>query len=392
MISTNKDIYLDYNATSPFSSSTLRILERGDLLFGNPSSLHHVGKSANRYMRETKAFLSDLFNLESNYKIIFHSGATEGINFFFRSIILEMVQRGVRPLFLFSAVDHSASYNQKQILESLNFPVKYFSVNRRGEFDVEEILELISTYGDKKAPYPAIVNYLLVNNETGIIWPLDQIKRIKEQTGVLVHVDAVQSIGKMKNWQQQVDYLDAFTYSAHKFGALKGVGFSFLRSDLKLAPFLYGGGQQEGLRSGTENVLGIYSIKLALEDLLVKENYQLAYQLKRMLIDMLLKLDSSLLFDWNYEQSNLNTVVIRVKTSDANTLVTVFDLAGIAISSGSACSSGISAPNRIMLNMGYSITSASSSLRLSWDPFLYSLEEWQQIIGKVQKVLQRFVG
>ena len=117
MNSTSNRLYLDYNATSPFSKSVLQFLKEGDFLFGNPSSLHFTGKLANRYMKETKEFLFNLFQLDINHKLIFHSGATEGINFFFRSLILEMFKSGHRPVFLFSAVDHSAAYNQKIILE-----------------------------------------------------------------------------------------------------------------------------------------------------------------------------------------------------------------------------------------------------------------------------------
>ena len=392
MNSTSNRLYLDYNATSPFSKSVLQFLKEGDFLFGNPSSLHFTGKLANRYMKETKEFLFNLFQLDINHKLIFHSGATEGINFFFRSLILEMFKSGHRPVFLFSAVDHSAAYNQKIILEELGFPVFYFSVDKNGQFCEQEILDLIAKHGDKDAPYPAVINYLFVNNETGVTWPLEAAQRIKKSSGALVHVDAVQSVGKISGWQNILSSLDAFTYSAHKFGALKGVGFSFIRHDLSLSPFLYGGQQQEGLRAGTENVLGIYSIKLALEDLLKNEDFASARQKKRQLECALKNINPNLSLVTNEQNdSSTNTLVAIISKSDANTVLTAFDLSGIDVSSGSACSSGLSTPNRILENMGYTKTIAKSAIRLSWDPFLYSEKEWEIVITKVEKVLRRFV-
>lgn len=392
MNSTSQRLYLDYNATSPFSKSVKQFLKEGDFLFGNPSSVHYTGKLASRYMRDTKEYLVDLFCLEKNFKLIFHSGATEGINFFFRSIILEMFKAGHRPLFLFSSVDHSASYNQKEILEALGFPVFYFSVDQNGQFNKKEIFELIEKYGDVNAPFPAVMNYMFVNNETGVMWPLEDAVEIKHKTKALIHVDAVQSVGKIENWNKLRSELDAYTYSAHKFGALKGVGFSFIKQDLSLAPFLYGGKQQEGLRAGTENVLGIYSIKLALEDLIKKQKWSDAYSHKTDLLTALSKISHNIILKTNYIQGgSCNTVLASVQSSDANTLVTAFDLSSVDISSGSACSSGIAAPNRVLLNMGYSKNISKSSIRISWDPFLFSNDEWDLVTEKISTILKRFV-
>jgi cysteine desulfurase len=389
---TSNRIYLDYNATSPFSESVIRFLREGDLLFGNPSSLHYIGKYANRHMREVRDFLQSTFGIEDKFRIIFHSGATEGINFFFRSVILEMIKSRKRPLFLFSSVDHSASYNQKSILESLGFPVQYFDVDQDGNFDEQQIYELIEKFGDREAPYPAVLNFLYVNNETGRIWSLDRAHQIKNKTNALIHVDAVQSIGKIKDWNILDHGLDAYTYSAHKFGALKGIGFTLLNHKLKLSPFLYGGGQQEGLRSGTENVLGIYTIKLALEDLLRTEDYSQSEILFKKFHDDIVSLKNiKSITQSNLEDWSCNTVVISCDGVDSNTLVTAFDMSGVAISSGSACSSGIIGPNRILTNMGYSEEFSKTSIRLSWDPHLIDDKQWSDQCTKVISILERFL-
>jgi cysteine desulfurase len=387
---TKDRIYLDFNATSPFSSSVCKLLrDKGDSLFGNPSALHHTGKFANRFMRETRDYLYDLFSTKANYKIVFHSGATEGINFFFRSLIFKFYTEGVRPLFLFSKVDHSASYNLKPLLESLGFPVYHFSVDSNGRFDMEEIEEAICKYGARQGECPAVMNYLFVNNETGVTWPLEKAVYLREKYKVIVHVDAVQSIGKIDNWNR-LPLLDCYTYSCHKFGSLKGVGFSFLQHSLKLSPFLYGGGQQEGLRSGTENILGIYSVKLALEDLLSKSNFSHARQCKQLFLDSLKQLEHIKIIGEHLQEDAVNTVMITVKNGDTNTLLTAFDMAQIDVSSGSACAAGISLPNRILLNMGYSSEVAKSSLRFSWAPFDYSHEQWHTTVAKIITMLQRF--
>lgn len=388
---TSNRFYLDYNATSPFSKSVKRLLREGDLLFGNPSSLHYAGKYANRHIRDTKDYLLKLFAVEKNFCVVFHSGATEGMNFFFKSVLFDALKSGFRPLFLFSTVDHSASYAQKEFLESLGFPVQYFNVNLDGSFNEEQVLSLIAKFGDHSAPYPAVLNFLYVNNETGRIWNLDLAKTIKEKSRALVHVDAVQSVGKIKNWNILDHSLDAYTYSSHKFGALKGTGFTFFNGKFKVAPLLFGGGQQEGLRSGTENVLGIYSTKLALEDLITHQDFSLAQQQFSILKEKVNSIQGlDLLEQDQIDEWTCNTLVVSCPKSDANTLVTAFDLSGVAVSSGSACSSGISQPNRILLNMGYKESFAKSAIRISWDSSFYNEEEWDNVCEKVCSILKRF--
>lgn len=115
------------------------------------------------------------------------------------------------------------------------------------------------------------LNYTYVNNESGVVWPLEWALDLKKETKCFVHVDAVQAAGKIANWEMLLPELDAYTFSGHKFGALKGIGFTFFNKELDFNPLIVGGTQQEGLRAGTENALGVYTIKLALHEM--KENF-----------------------------------------------------------------------------------------------------------------------
>jgi len=147
----------------------------------------------------------------------------------------------------------------------LGHKVEFFQVDKNGDFDLEKLINQIKEI--TLLGYLSVLNFTVVNNETGVYWPLQIAEKIKLQTSALIHVDAVQLVGKVEKWKELSVKLDGYTFSAHKFGALKGVGFSFISKRVELLSLISGGSQQKGIRSGTENILGIESIKIALEDI-----------------------------------------------------------------------------------------------------------------------------
>ncbi len=382
----NNRYYFDYNATSPLANSVIDWLPNGDLLFANPSSIHSSGKKSKRFINETKNFLRDTFSTPVEYKLFFHSGASEGINSLVKGFAQKRYAEGERVHFVHSAVDHSCVYNLRDELELYGHEVSTFGVDANGDYDLEEIISLLN-----KSDKPKLLNFTWVNNENGVVWNLDDLTRIKEETNCFIHVDAVQSVGKIENWNKLNNVVDAYTFSGHKFGAMKGVGFSFVKETYNFCSLIRGGGQQEGMRSGTENTTGIYSMKLALEDVLKKQNYTELYSAKKYIeesIEANLSGDARIISK-DSKRRNGNTIYLIIPGRKADILITAFDLARMDVSSGSACSSGAVLPSRVLLSMGVSEEDAKSALRFSFSYDL-SVEESKEYSDKIVSVLKRF--
>lgn len=288
--------------------------------------------------------------------------------------------------FFFSRVDHACVVSLKEDLELLGYNVIFFEVDRNGSFNVEVLIEKIKE--EKKMGHDCFINFTYINNESGVVWPISIAEKIKNETNAYVHLDAVQLVGKIKDWENLSNHLDAYTFSGHKFGAMKGVGFSFIKKASPFSPLLLGGNQQKGLRAGTENALGIYSIKLALED--IKENFN-SDELsagKNLIESGLIKLieDKGEVVALNSIHRNLNTIFLVIRGQKAEILSAKFDLQGIDLSTGSACSSGIIKENRILMSMGYSFDDSRSSLRFSFSP-LMTQSDAQEYIKKIEDVM-----
>lgn len=342
---TNKRFYLDYNATSPLCSRVSLSLANNEYPYANSSSQHRSGKRVNKQISECFDYLYKFFGLSSDdFRIIFHSGATEGINTIFNL-------NADDKLFYFPT-DHPCVQAISSKYDSLSL-----QVDNDGHCAPETVSKLINT---NKSTGLNWLNFTAVNNETGVVWDLEDAVNIKDRTGCLVHVDAVQMPAKIYPLKLSSE-LDAYTFSAHKFGALKGVGFSFVKKSLNLEPFIYGGGQQSNFRSGTLNTFGIFSVRDALEQLQEEsENFSKLYSLKNELVDII-RSNSNLRV---VENKSSNTICFMHKTLKSDILLVHFDMAGLDVSSGSACSSGSVEPSRVLSAMGYKEL-ANHNIRIS---------------------------
>jgi cysteine desulfurase len=382
--SINSRYYLDYNATSPLSKSVINFIGSGDFLFGNPASVHSTGKKAKKFINETSEFIFDLFKIhKSDFSLIYHSGATEGINSFFKGIAFKQFKNKKKCAFFFSTVDHSAVINLEEDLKAFGHDVVFFPVDKNGDFDQVKLIEDIKRSTVKGEQ--AVLNYTYVNNENGVVWPLDDALKIKKETQAIIHVDAVQLIGKIPQWEILNTELDAYTFSGHKFGALKSVGFSFIKKSVELSPLIVGGSQQNGFRAGTENALGIYSLKLALLDI-ISDFYPEELHKAKIILENILEKKGHIVSKFA-KKRNLNTIFVMFGAQNSTDLNTRFDLQGIDVSRGSACSSGIVKENRILLNMGFSSVESLSSIRFSFSPLLTIIES-EKIATAIQKVLK----
>ena len=383
--------YFDYNATSPLSIKVQDFLRSGDFLFANPSSIHQDGKSAQKRINETSNYLFDLFQLsEKEFNLVYHSGASEGINSFFKGLAFGGFKKRERYCFFIASTDHACVYNLKEFLELLGHEIFYFEVNHSGEFDYDQLIKEIKQKEENNVK--TILNFTVINNETGVVWPLTLAEKIKQVTNTIVHVDAVQLVGKVKSWTELSHQLDAYTFSGHKFGSLKSVGFTFLKNSLDLVPLITGGNQQKAQRAGTENALGIYSLKLALEDLVENFDPENLFKAKEYLENKLSKKieGKGEVIAARSPYRNLNTIFFLIKESSAQAISMRFDMAGVSVSTGSACSSGIIKENRILMKMGYSAEESKSAIRLSFSPLL-NLNQATEYWIVIEKILNDII-
>ena len=358
--------YLDYNSTSPLASSVKEWLKNDDLPFANPASIHSSGKRSRKFIDETTTYIKDLFNAHE-FNIFYHSGASEGIN---------TIIKGYPKAHVFcSVIDHAS------VIKAQNPGVTFhtFPVDSNGKFDKEKLIAEINVCEGL-----VLLNFTWVHNVTGVVWDLKFAEEIKKETGATIHVDAVQVPGKIENWKEINPHLDFYTFSGHKFGALKGVGLTLYKE--KFIPLIHGGGQQGGVRSGTENAMGVYSLKLALKELDQKINLKELREAKEIL-EKSIKEYATIVAE--KAPRNNNTILFLQDLETPEIVQIAFDLAGLELGTGSACSSGLQVPDRILKALGFSEEDALKGFRLSLGPYT-SLEQIGLIWEKIKDVLEKF--
>lgn len=379
-------LYLDYNATSPLSASVLDWLKSGDVLFANPASQHSSGKASRKTINETRSEIFKTFHRsESDSKLFFHSGATEGILTFAYSFS-EWARKEKRNLLICSSkVDHPAvtSLHERYFGDH----VQFCELERSEDLSYNHEANL-AHLKKLKAADPSLVilyHHLWVHNEVGTISPLEDLKVFKQIPDLFIHVDAVQAPGKILHWQNLSEG-DIWTFSAHKFGALKGIGFSLTKKETPFTPLITGGGQQQGLRSGTENPQGVHSIRLALNDLKkvsVEKNTLHRLALEKFLKEKLQGIGGLI----GEGEKNSNTIYFYLNTLTSDIALALFDLEGMEISAGSACSSGAAKASAVLMHMKKDAV-AKNGLRVSFS-FQLTDSEYSKIQERFESVLKR---
>ncbi len=361
-----KRLYLDYNATSPLSQSVLDWLKSGDIIFANPSSQHSAGKASRKIINESRNLIFSTFKApEKEHKLFFHSGATEGLHSVMHSFVEHTHKKKNKLLVCFSKIDHPVvvSFLEKFWGEH----VEFFDLSIGSDLEYQHEKNLLALKEKKQSDKDLTILYhhLWVHNETGYVSPLSDLQAFKTIPDLYIHVDAVQAPGKIPEWFELCGG-DAWTFSAHKFGALKGVGFTLMKKDLPFTALLLGGGQQFNLRSGTENVQGVLSLSLALKDL-KKISVEKTAEKRLQFVDFFNKnfLDVATLLQSPNRKINSNTVYFYLHTLTSDVALALFDIQGLEISAGSACSSGAAKASAILLALNLKEV-ARNGLRLSF--------------------------
>lgn len=343
-------VYADYNATAPISEnvkkSIFEVLLKQTL---NPSSLHKRGQEARKILQDARDNVRGAIGVSSDKEIVFTSGATEANN---------LVMRGIAGyLHVISAIEHPS------ILNSACNPY-IIPVNQEGIVDFLELEKILSELKGNKA----IVSVMMANNETGVIQPVKEIAEIAHKFGAICHTDTAQSVGKIKVNMEDLG-VDLLTLSAHKFGGVAGSGVLIFNKELAIEPIIIGGGQEKGFRGGTENIVAIAGLSAALQnipDLLSKMDE--VKELRDQLECELLNLASDIRIFGKNSKRLPNTSFIYMPGVKSDVQLMHFDLNHIAVSNGSACSSGKVEPSHVLLAMGATKEQAECSIRISIGP------------------------
>jgi cysteine desulfurase len=351
-------VYLDHNATTPVASSVAdRMNQAVREAWGNASSVHHFGQQAKAVVDEARARVAALVGGDPS-EVVFTSGGTEGNNFALRGAA-DALEASGRTHLIATAIEHEAVLNTLKALARRGWRVTLLPVDQSGIVQPAALREVITDD-------TAIVSVMHANNEIGTIQPLAEMAAIAKAHRALVHTDAVQSAGKIAIDVRALG-VDLLSISAHKFYGPKGVGAVWLRKGVRLLPYMTGGRQERNRRAGTENVPGIAGIGAAAERAMqtMRDESARLRGLRHRLEDGILAAVPGATRNGAAEPRVANTTNISFERIESESLLIGLDLAGIAVSSGSACSSGTLEPSHVLKAMGLPHARTLSSIRFS---------------------------
>jgi cysteine desulfurase len=351
-------IYLDYNATTPPSPAVVDRMT--DVLrheAGNPSSVHHFGQRAKAALDEARSSVARLIGADPS-EIVFTGGGTEGDNMAVRGIAEALEPTGRRHV-VTSAIEHEAVLNTVKALGRRGWRTTLLPVGESGVVALDDLREAVTNE-------TAVVSIMHANNEVGTIQPVAELAAIARAKGAVFHTDAVQSVGKIPVDVRALG-VDLLSLSAHKFYGPKGVGALWIRRGVRLLPTITGGKQERGRRAGTENVSGIVGLGVAADEIagsMSAESGRLAALRDELEGGILAAVPGSAV-NGGGSPRVANTTNISFERIEAESLLIALDLEGIAVSTGSACSSGTLEPSHVLKAMGFSAHRAQSSIRFS---------------------------
>ncbi|MBD3166183.1 aminotransferase class V-fold PLP-dependent enzyme [bacterium] len=353
-------VYMDHSATTPVDKRVADVVYETMLRhWGNPSSKYTRGGEAKVILEQARERVAEMLHA-TPAEVYFMSGGTEADNLALYGVMYRAREKGVSETLVTTAFEHSAVLKTAEFLKKEGFHVVFLPIDKGGFVDLD-VLE----HELKKGV--SLVSVMHVNNEIGTIQPIETIGRLCQDYGSLFHTDAVQSFGKLPIDAGSV-HADLLSCSSHKIYGPKGVGALFVRKGLNLRSFARGGGQEKGVRTGTENMPGIAgfgeAVQLCFEEMKT-ENDRLGKLRDRLWSGLQEKIEGEVLLNGSMENrlgANLN---IAFPGLEGESLLMSLDMDGIAVSTGSACSSGSDKPSHVLLALGLDERTAQSSLRLT---------------------------
>lgn len=351
-----KEIYLDNNATTMIAPEALEaMLPHLQHFYGNASSMHGFGGQLGHRISQAREQVAQALNC-SPEEIIFTSCGTESNN---TAIFSATRSQPEKRHIVTTRVEHPAVLNVCSHLEIAGYEITHLKVDELGRLDLQEL-------SDSLRPDTALVSVMHANNESGVIFPLKEIAEIVKARGILLHTDAVQSVGKMPLSMQDLA-VDFLALSGHKIHAPKGVGALFVRRGVPFRPFMLGGHQEKGRRAGTENTAGLVALGKAMEMAtanLEEENTRVK-ALRDLLEQGIMQAIPEVRCNGDPENRLPNTSSLAFKFIEGESILLMLDQYGICASSGSACTSGSLEPSHVLRAMGVPFTFAHGSIRFS---------------------------
>jgi cysteine desulfurase len=357
---TRPPVYLDHAATTPVRPEVLEAMlpYLTNQTFGNPSSAHRYGRAARAGIEQARREVAQAVGAEPN-QVIFTSGGTEADNLGIIGAALAAKDRGGSVCAVVSAIEHKAVLAAAHAVCHLGGREVVLPVDGRGQVSLEALDAAL-------AERPAVVSIMWVNNEVGVVQPVAEIARRCREAEVVFHTDAVQAFGKLPVSMSELP-CTLLTLSGHKVGAPKGIGALVVRDRKAVEAIIHGGGQQYGIRPGTENVAGAIALGRAAL-LAAREQPEEAVRLRELrdrLAERLLKGVSQLSVNGDGSERAPHVLNVSIAGADSEALLMHLDMAGIAASSGSACSTGSVEPSHVLVAMGVPRDLALGAIRFS---------------------------
>ncbi|HOK41500.1 MAG TPA: cysteine desulfurase NifS [bacterium] len=375
----DKVIYLDNNATTKVDDEVIKeMLPFFSIYYGNPSSIHTFGGQIEKEIKKAREKVAKLIGAEPE-EIIFTSGGTESDN---AAILSALETQPKKNHIITTKVEHPAILSLCNTLKNRGYNITYLSVDAEGQIDLTELKNAISAQ-------TAIISIMWANNETGVIFPIEEISKIAAEKEVLFHTDAVQAIGKIpiNVSEYKINFLAA---SGHKFHAPKGIGFLYIKKGTRFNPFIIGGHQEYGRRAGTHNVPGIIGLGKAAElaeKYLEEENTKVKY-LRDKLEKSIIEEIKDVKLNGGKSPRTPNTLNISFKYVEGEAILLLLNEYNIAASSGSACTTGSLEPSHVLRAMGVPAEVIHGSIRFSLSRYTTE-EEINFTIEKLKIIIKR---
>lgn len=350
-------IYLDNSATTPLNEEVLKEMEPYFCeYFGNPSTLYSLGQKSKEALEKARKRVANAINAKPE-EIIFTSGGSESDNLAIKGIAFKNQDKGKH--IITSEIEHPAVKETLVFLESIGFEVTYLPVYGDGIIKIEDLKKAIRDD-------TILITVMHANNEIGTIQPIAEIGKIAKEKGIIFHTDAVQTFGKIPVDVEELG-VDLLSISSHKIYGPKGVGALYIRKNTRLVPQIHGGGQERGLRSGTENIPGIVGFGKAAEMAgeNQKKDYDYLIQIRDGIIDKVLEEIPASYLNGDKEKRLPNIINFRFSAIEGESLILLLDAKGINSSTGSACSSKNLKASPILKALGLEDVDVHGSLRLS---------------------------
>ncbi len=373
-------VYLDNNATTRMREEVLEaMLPFYKDIYGNASSIHSFGRPARKAVDEARNQVTELLGAASHEEVIFTSGGTESDNFAIRGVAQALKAKGNH--IITTAIEHHAVLNSCKALEKDGCKVTYLGVDKYGLINIEELKKAITGK-------TVLITIMYANNEVGTIEPVIEIGRIAKERGVYFHTDAVQAIGKLDFKVKDMN-IDLLSMSGHKMYGPKGVGAIYIKKGTKIIPQILGGHHEMRKRAGTENVAGIVGLGKAAS--LAKRDIPDESRIKE-LRDYLYKGITSNIEDIHLnghpEDRLPNTLNVSFTYLEGESIILNLDMEGIAVSTGSACTSGTLEPSHVLTAMGLDPVNTQGSVRFSLGRD-NTKEDMDYVIGVLPPIIKR---